>query len=220
MSASWLARLLDLLYPQRCGGCGGFGDGLWCGKCNARVKRLKREEAARESLLSAGAYSIQILSAAIYEPPLREAIHAFKYNETPHLADLFSEWMSETWRSSRLDASCCAPVPLHTSRLRERGFNQSEWLSERFSKRTKLAHKPRALQRIRRTDQQALLEPDQRRQNVKDAFIADATQVKDMKIVLIDDVLTTGATMSECARVLLEAGASEVFALTLTRTAR
>lgn len=220
MSAGWLARFLDLLYPRRCGGCGRVGEGLWCGKCDARVNRFDREEAARDLNFDDHMKRITILTPAMYEPPLRDAIHAFKYNATPHLADTFSEWMSKVWRHSCFNADFCAPVPLHISRFRERGFNQSEWLSERISKQTQLAHHPGALRRVRHTDQQALLEPEQRKQNVRDAFVADALRVKDQKIVLVDDVFTTGATIGECARALFRAGASEVFALTLARTIR
>jgi ComF family protein len=208
--------LLDLLYPPRCGGCGKFGVGWWCAECQARTAWLKEQERIREIDVAPG-QSLMVISSAIFEPPLREGIHAFKYEGTPQLASTFAHSMFEAWRVSGLAADLIVPVPLHASRLRERGFNQSELLVKHLNRTTGIPIEPKVLRRIRHTQQQAHLSAAERKANVRDAFIADASLANGKHILLVDDVLTTGATLAECATALRSAGAQNVLALTLAR---
>lgn len=206
--------LLDLLYPPRCGGCNETGAGWWCPNCAAKTHLLNSLDAIHDIPLSDGS-SIQVVSAAIYAPPLREGIHRFKYEAQPQLADAFGALMSDAWRNSGMQADAFVPVPLHASRRRERGYNQSESLARVMSRRLNipLHH---WLKRVRPTDQQAHLGAHERIANVKDAFEADS-HVNAKQIALVDDVLTTGATLAECAIALRNAGAAGVRAITLAR---
>ena len=109
------------------------------------------------------------------------------------------------------------PVPLHPARERERGFNQSALLAELLSDRIALPSKP-ALERIRYTTTQTAFDRAERMQNLHGAFrLRKKADVRDLRVLLIDDVLTTGSTLSECARVLRRAGASCVYAATAAR---
>jgi ComF family protein len=222
LRSTWLTArdaVLDLLYPPCCGGCGRHGAGWLCPECLGRVSRLGTES-RRDLLLAESAVpalTLTAISAAEFEPPLREAIHAFKYDGTPQLAGAFGALMAETWRDNNLRADAIVPVPLHASRLRERGYNQSELLARTMSQACALPAYPAALQRVRRTEQQAHLDAVARRANVQDAFRADRARVSGRRILLIDDVLTTGATLGECAAALYRAGAHTVLALTLAR---
>jgi len=115
---------------------------------------------------------------------------------------------------------CLVPVPLHPSREAERGFNQSMLLASRVSRRWGIPIVSRALRRQRPTPPQTDLDADERRRNVKGAFaVSRPGAVNGQHVLLIDDVFTTGATVSECARLLLDAGARTVGVLTVSRVA-
>lgn len=206
--------LLDLLYPPRCGGCNEAGAGWWCSSCAANVQRFDPAHATRAIALPDDT-EIDAISAAIFAPPLREGIHRFKYESQPQLADAFGTLMCDAWLASALQVDAFVPVPLHTSRRRERGYNQSELLARVLSRHTKVPMR-NWLKRVRHTEQQAHLGAHDRRANVKDAFVADAG-VHAKRIALVDDVLTTGATLAECALALKQAGATAVVAITLAR---
>lgn len=206
--------LLDLLYPPRCGGCNEVGAGWWCPSCAAQVKRLDAAHTVRAITLSDGA-QIDVISAALFAPPLREGIHRFKYEAQPQMADAFGALMGDAWLASTMQIDAFVPVPLHASRRRERGYNQSELLAQVLTRHTKMPMR-NWLKRVRHTEQQAHLGAHERRANVHDAFHANAA-VKDKRIALVDDVLTTGATLAECALALQQAGAIHVTAITLAR---
>jgi ComF family protein len=215
-AARTLDAVLDLLYPPRCGGCGKFGADWWCTACQSRLHILDVESSVHELTLESG-QPLTVISAALFTSPLREAIHAFKYEGTPQLARTFAAPMIETWRSCGIAADMFAPVPLHKSRLRERGFNQSERLATFVGRGLSIAVNDRMLVRIRHTQQQAHLSAAQRKANVRDAFAASSNVINGKRITLIDDVLTTGATLIECAGAMHQAGAKAVYALTLAR---
>jgi ComF family protein len=128
-----------------------------------------------------------------------------------------SPWCAEQmWRAFATDhtfPSIIVPVPLHRSRLKRRGFNQSERIAVEVSKRSGIPHDP-ALMRWRATVPQVDLDADQRAQNVHGAFVA-RRMLTGQDVLLIDDVVTTGATLEACARACVEVGASRVRALTL-----
>jgi ComF family protein len=206
--------LLDLLYPPRCGGCNEAGVGWWCAACAARVHHFLGSNAIHTITLADGE-SIDIISAALFAPPIREGIHRFKYEAQPQLAEAFGALMSEAWMACDVNVDALVPVPLHAARRRERGYNQSELLARVISRRTEVPMRS-WLKRIRRTEQQAHLGAHERIANVKNAFIAEAA-VNTKHVALVDDVLTTGATLAECATALKAAGAATVFAITLAR---
>ena len=158
-----------------------------------------------------------VISAAPFVSPLRELVHSFKYESSPFLDALMGDWMTRVWRQSGLPVDALVPVPLHRRRRGERGYNQSELLARRVSAACGLPMWTHALTRVRYTEQQAHLKLAERQHNLANAFRADAGCVRDKSLVLVDDVFTTGATLRECAKALLESGAYDVCALTLTR---
>jgi ComF family protein len=158
-------------------------------------------------------------AAALHTAPLREAIHALKYDDRPALALPLSRYLVATFRQDpwlrltpRIDA--VVPAPLHPARLQERGYNQSELLAEHFASACHLPIHPDWLERIRATRQQVGLSAFERQQNVFGAFRASPA-VAGQILLVVDDVFTTGATLSACADAALAAGAARVYALTL-----
>src|SRR4051812_6326494 len=151
---------------------------------------------------------------------VRRLVHQFKYSGQRYLRFPIAEWLAETMRDPRLDGrrfDVIIPVPLHPARQRERGFNQATLLAERLGHSTGLPLYP-ALDRIRYTTTQTVHDRAERIENLRGAFrLRKNRDVRDLRVLLIDDVLTTGSTLSECARVLKAAGAVSVHAATAAR---
>lgn len=159
-------------------------------------------------------------SYAVYEDPIREIVHRFKYGKRarlgPRLAGLlYSIWLND---EKVREAEVIVPVPLHRQRERARGFNQSTILARCLSRMTQKPFETKMLIRSRATSSQTGLSHRQRRQNVSHAFEVKRPDVVRGKVCLvIDDVFTTGATLNEIARTLKQSGAKKVVALTLAR---
>lgn len=159
-------------------------------------------------------------SLGVYESVLLDAIYAFKYGGNLTLGERLGRLMADhDYPSFQIgDYSLLVPVPLHPRRLRQRGFNQSVILAREIAKRRGIDMDFRALRRIVDTESQAGLKKEERRSNIRKAFsIPDPERVRGRRILLVDDVYTTGSTLSECARILLKADAEAVGALTLAR---
>jgi len=160
-----------------------------------------------------------IRSPFLMEGPIREAIHQLKYRNLRALAPTLAGLMAEYWTREGLGRfDCLVPVPLHRGRLRERGYNQSELLARGLSKLTGLPVVSGSLVRQRAGLPQARASSaEERRSSVQGAFLARGRGLDDKRVLLVDDVCTTGATLDACARALQEAGAKEILALTLAR---
>lgn len=153
--------------------------------------------------------------------PLRQVIHRFKYGRQAALGQPLGRLMAgvcQPWdRPSEFNL--IVPVPLHPRRLRWRGFNQSVLLGREIGRAWSITIDPFVLKRKIETAAQSTLTLPERGPNVRGAFaVAPGGTVARMRVLLVDDIYTTGATLNECARVLLRAGAREVRALTLART--
>ncbi len=151
------------------------------------------------------------------DPRVRTAIHLLKYNGAEAIGDRLGIYIAKKIADDeKLSMSnVITPVPLHPARKRERGYNQSELISKRIGRELSIKHEPRLLDRKRQTQTQTLFDAEGRKKNIAGAFtmgknFLDAVNGKN--ILLIDDVITTGSTIKECAKVLKENGAAEVYA--------
>jgi ComF family protein len=160
-----------------------------------------------------------------YQGGLRELIHLFKYEQVRPAASVLGRMLAEAMSDldGVFDGSCVlvAPVPLHQSKLRQRGFNHAELIAGAALKLKpgRLLLKPELLERRRATQSQTGLSRHQRRENIRGAFaVSRSAGLAGAHVLLVDDVFTTGTTVSECARILRRAGASKVWVATVART--
>ncbi|MBB6096764.1 ComF family protein [Deinobacterium chartae] len=205
-----LSGLLRALLPRACPACHrplGSAAGL-CADCLERYTGV----VWRHSPLLEHTEP-HLVTLGPYERGLRRASQALKYAGSRELAVAFAGPLAAAVPKSWQAQAVCA-VPLHPSRQRQRGYNQSELLGRALAARLALPYLP-LLVRTRATRQQARLRADQRAANVRDAFVCRATPPE--RVILTDDVLTTGSTLLACARALRAAGAREVFFVTVAR---
>lgn len=125
--------------------------------------------------------------------------------------------MANTYRYYQLQADVIIPVPLHNSRVKERGYNQNELLAHKLGDALKIPVNTKITRRIRKTRTQMTLGVEERRQNVNGAFACQGKQLTYQRVLLIDDVCTTGSTLDSCAAALKSAGAVSVWGLTLAK---
>lgn len=182
-----------------CDGCGApfeYDVGARCAGCLARPFAFQRARAA-----------------CLYDEHSRELILQFKHADRTELAGLFADWIGRSAVDLLAEADAICPVPLHPFRLLRRRYNQAAEIARPLAKRADLEYLPDVLVRARRTDSQGGKSGAGRRRNVAGAFHVPpsrARRVKGRRVLLIDDVLTTGATAEACAKALLKAGARAV----------
>jgi ComF family protein len=156
-----------------------------------------------------------------FEGSLQQAIHHWKYEGKTHLTPFLAEWMAEGlnryWKPDSLDL--LIPVPLHPQRLRQRGFNQALLLVKELSRRTGIPSPPTILQKNKSTIPQVNLSGVEREKALRGTFqVIGKEGLLGKRVLLVDDVYTTGATVNECSKVLLKGGAERVDVLTLAHT--
>jgi ComF family protein len=159
-------------------------------------------------------------AAVRFDETARALVHAFKYNDRLDLAPMIGGWMARAGRELLDGADALVPVPLHWRRLWTRRFNQSAALAERIAHQSGVAVAHHALKRVKATAQQVGLSRNDRASNVQGAFRVPPDAKADVagrRLVLVDDVLTSGATCDACARALLHGGAAQVDVLTFAR---
>ena len=222
------AGLQALLYPDRCASCNQLGS-LFCDECRQKVALVspplcplcgypstygRHCRWCQESPLSIDG----IRSVAFFEGPLRLAVHAFKYRGITCLAVPLAELMIAHWHREPLPVDVIVPVPLHRRRRRERGYNQAALLARSLGAGIGLPVGEDWLVRIKDTSPQVGLDASSRKANVAEAFkCQNGDAVAGRRVLLIDDVCTTGATLKSCSLALRQAGARSVWAFTLGR---
>ncbi|HEX6349900.1 MAG TPA: ComF family protein [Candidatus Dormibacteraeota bacterium] len=219
--------LLDWVLPPRCGGCRRLGAWL-CPRCFRAIRRLEeplcprcgRQLAFRDDFCSCRKrlrHVARLRAAAAYEVPLSAAVHRFKYSGWRALAQPLSALLAARLAVDGLPAAHIVAVPLHRNRRRQRGYNQSEELARELRRRLSLKPPPGRLLRIRDTPPQVGLDRLRRLQNVKEAFEYKGPRASGEPVLLVDDVVTTGATLEACAAALQAAGFGRISGITLAR---
>ena len=222
-------RALDVALPSLCPACREqVRDSGLCASCWSKLSMIAPPYCERLGIPFAydpgpGVLSMQAISdppayhraraAVRYDDIARALVHALKYGDRIDLAPTMGRWMARAGRELLKDADAIIPVPLHWRRLWARRFNQSALLAQAISRETGVAVADTALKRVKATAQQVGLTQSERAENVQGAFRVPPDRkavVAGRRLVLVDDVLTSGATSDACARALLRAGARNV----------
>ena len=232
-----LSGLLDLLLPPACPLCGQEQrcDGIcpnclagfhpivspFCPRCSLPYPTDKGTDHQCEACLREEPSFVRVQAVGVYEETLKKAVQSFKYNGAVHLDRPLGRLLSRVLEENpgSLTPDLIIPVPLHRTRLRQRTYNQSLLLARILGKEWQIPVAARYLVRTRPTPPQQGLNAKIRQHNMKGAFALQG-EVTGKRILLVDDVLTTGATARECSRVLLKGGADEVAVAVLGRARR
>lgn len=206
---SFFHQVFDLVFPPRCVGCGRV-DTVWCEHCIADLADVPLK------MRTARLKGVDMATTGIHRGKLQQAVQALKYDDVIELAEPLGARLSAALNTLAWSPDIVIPIPLHRERLQERGYNQSYLLAEQVAAARGIPCLPDAARRERYTRPQVGLSRDERLLNVSNAFIADAAQCRNQKVLIVDDVLTTGATLSACASAVLAAGAAQVCGLTVT----
>ena len=218
--------LLDFVFPNYCILCETRlqqGEAIVCLNCWLRQPVLTQASTKLDNRSSVAVdtwYVEESFAVWQFQGEMQRIIHAFKYAQWHGLSSIMGLAMGGAVLNSPLlsTADLILPVPLHKVRYRERGYNQSSLLACCAARICNISVNEKILTRTRHTSIQARLSSKERLKNVLNAFsVKTPEDVRNKKIILVDDVLTTGVTINECARVLIESGASHVYALTAAR---
>ncbi len=226
-----LSATLDLLFPRRCVGCEEEGSFL-CGRCEASLPRLAPPfcRQCAQPLASSDLCGRcretplpcleGIRAPYLMEGTVRDCVHRLKYQDFRALGGVLGELLAAYASELSLPASVLVPVPLHPRRLRARGYNQSALLARTMGRQMGLPVAERALRRSRAAPPQARSsDMEERRRNVEGSFSVRDGSLAGSHVLLVDDVCTTGSTLSACAAALKAAGVSSVWAVTAAREA-
>ena len=221
----YVQEIIDLFYPPRCVNCGKIGESI-CISCLERIERINpstchicgttinpTNKCCRCSDNIDGINGI--FSLGIYKGVLKKAVIAIKYARNRNLAHKLIPLLSSLPCCQQWSIDLVVPIPTSANRKRARGYNQAEWIAKEFCLSNNLQFKPQALYKIKDTRSQVGLSIKERVINVKDAFCALNELVSSKKVLIIDDVITTGATLHSAAKVLKSAGAKMVYGLTI-----
>lgn len=226
-------EILELIFPAGCFGCGAEGTFL-CQNCQKSLLWVApscmvcRKLVPPQSRIPAGrtckpcrkkSHIWAFLSPFAYEGTISELIHGLKYRRITALDSVLAKLLSEYLNKFRVDFEenpILIPIPLHPGRERVRGFNQSELIARKLAGYLSFRLEPEVLLKVKKTSPQVGLLAEKRKRNVQNSFsVSRPDKVLHKTVILVDDVKTTGATLGEAARVLKEAGAKRVWAITV-----
>lgn len=233
------AKLLNALFPPQCMSCGELvgTHGTLCHDCWSDLSFITKpgcaicahpfdfdlgDDALCASCIDQLPVFDEAYSALRFDDTSKRLLHKLKFEDQGHLAPILAEWLANYMRHKPA-VDMVIPVPLSRKRLFHRRYNQSALVAQELAQRLGCGYAPSILQRVRHTTPQTGLTKLQRQENVRGAFaVPDAalTQLTSKQVCLVDDVMTTGATINACCKALKKAGASRVVVLTLARVVR
>lgn len=210
--------VLSFLFPQVCVICGKLDKDWTCEKCRKRIEKLEKTRIIKYSNRYKNFNKLLYLFE--YDKIIRKLILQYKFFDKAYLSKFFSKIILKNKKVCGIlyFYDIIIPVPMSTKKKQKRGYNQTELIARNIAKDLNLSLSLNNLQKIKDTKTQSKLNEEERQNNIKNVFIANnKLELKNKRIVLFDDIYTTGATVNECSRVLIEAGAKEILVLVLAK---
>ena len=206
-----IGRLLDMLYPPRCAFCRALlrkNSALWvCPACLEKLPRLTRDEQRRDVK-----HTELVIAPLRYEGAVRESLLRYKFGGLTAYASVYAEFLAKCIDENEISCDSITWVPLSRRRLRQRGYDQARLIAEELAKRLDLPCECLLIKRRHTRPQSGIADRDKRRANAAGAYAPIRPQcARGKRVLLVDDIVTTGATLSSCAGVLAEAGSAAVY---------
>ncbi len=203
---------LNFLFPSKCVICGKIGD-ILCNECFSKIKHYPQQK------INPPLNVDLMIVCGYYDGILKKLIRKFKFSKKKSLYLPLSHFVEDCLKDTNYfhSVDLITSVPLHKNRLKERGFNQSELIAKHLSNFLNLPYEENILERTKETSFMYNLSKNDRKRNVKGVFSVNRN-IKGLKILIVDDILTTGATLSEVALEMKRKGANSVYALTVARS--
>lgn len=212
-----LSNIINLIYPTVCGICGEISKEDICNKCKVKIRKFQRSK--KHIYLTKNFDTHMYLFD--YQSIIRQKILQYKFGEKTYISRCFIETILKDEKVCRFlkNYDIIIPVPISNKRKKTRGYNQSELIASKLAKKIEsLEYKPKILYKIKDTLPQSTLDKEKRIENIKGAYyIKNELILKKKKVLLIDDIFTTGNTVDECSRVLKQSGAKEIGIFTLAK---
>lgn len=209
--------ILDLIYPPVCGICNKICKEYLCSQCEERIKKYEINK-IEDYTQKQGKKFDYLIKLYKYDGIIRKSIIDYKFNDKSYLADTFEKMITKNEKIYGFlkKYDIILSVPLYKKNARQRGYNQSELISRKIAKTTGIVLERNNLIKARETQKQSTLNKIEREKNVKNAFqVKNGDKIKNRKIILFDDIYTTGSTANECSKILKEEGAKEIAVMTL-----
>ena len=210
-------ELIDLIYPPVCGICGKLDRNSLCKACEIMLNKYFD---IRIDEYNEGKYYNKHIYFFMYEGNIRRLILNYKFKEKSYLYETFVNFLIKKEKVFEIIKSydIILPVPISKKRYNQRGYNQTELIAREISKSTELLLVTKCLYKQKNNVPQSTLNKENRIQNVKDAYkIKNLRIIKNKKIILFDDIYTTGSTVNECSKILKENGAKKIIVITLAK---
>lgn len=214
-----LNRVIDLIYPQVCGICGKIDKNSLCNKCNINLKK--------EAVLGVDDYRNnkekffdEHLYIFVYSGIIRNTILNYKFNNKSYIYKTITKFLLKNEKFVEIIKSydIIIPVPLSKKRMKERGYNQSELIAKEISKTLNIALNKRGLIKKQNTVAQSTLNKEERQQNSKGAYsLRYQKKIQSKKVLIVDDIYTTGSTVNECSKIILKANPEKIGILTIAK---
>lgn len=210
-----LEKIIDFVFPNICGICGEkINERYTCRKCLNILKCYK--EKIYYPSCDSKYYIDKIISAFNYNGLLKSKMLQFKFHNNKYIAKTFGDILSYKISNHKIDVDIIIPVPICKERYFDRGYNQSEYIAKYVSELSGITLVNDVLKKDKNNKQQSLLDKSKREENVKDVYsVKNSYKVINKKVLLLDDIYTTGATLNECSKVLKKAGAKNIVGITV-----
>lgn len=213
-----ITNIMDLFFPQICGICGKLNkDGL-CNKCKIQLEKVAENDILKQDLEDM--YIKELIYIFKYEGIIRKVILDYKFHEKPYMYVCFVNFVlkNEKIFEKLQSYDTIIPVPISKKRMKERGYNQSLLIAKKLSREVKIPLQVNCLLKTKNIIEQSKLNKEQRKQNIQNVYeLKNGEILNNKRILLIDDIYTTGSTVNECAKILQQARPEKIDVLVLAK---